>query len=175
MKYLRTENLVLFGFHTTMSASEPGAIKPFWKLETSETLDINSLDLSSKYLRPDVEDPCSRARGDRHKPLWKEQWYVSLVFFFFKSSFQIFTEPGVIIPEWTPLCQMTAMRSSSPFTPFGICTSSHRQFVVWFTSNFLRTFVKSLRPRAFWREVKVQLSVPVHWWCKSILLHHCSF
>ena len=39
------------------------------------------------------------------------------------------------------------------------------------------TFVKSLRPSAFWREVKVQLSVPVHW-CKwkwfSNIRHHSS-
>ena len=37
--------------------------------------------------------------------------------------------------------------------------------------------MKSLRPRAFWREVKVQLSVPVHW-CKwkwfSNIRHHSS-
>ena len=51
---------------------------------------------------------------------------------------------GVMTPVWTPLSQMTAILSSRPFTPFGI-------------------LVKSLIPKAFCLEVKVQLSVPVHW------------
>jgi len=49
---------------------------------------------------------------------------------------------GLMIPECTPLSQMTDILSSNPFTPFGI-------------------FVKSFSPIAFCLLLKVQLSVPV--------------
>ena len=51
---------------------------------------------------------------------------------------------GVMTPAWTPRSHMIAILSSIPLTPLGI-------------------LVKSLIPMAFCFEVKVQLSVPVHW------------
>ena len=142
------ENLVLFGFHTTMSASDPGAINPFWwSALFSETKDWHVLKasqlsklfpcLNGSDLRPDVEDPCSGAWGDRHKPLCNI--IVTNISFFVQCIaqelllFNIFFEPGVIIPEWTPLCQITAIRSSNPFTPFGICISSRWSFLFIFS------------------------------------------
>ena len=53
-----------------------------------------------------------------------------------------------------PLSQMTDILSSSPLTPLGI-------------------LVKSWRPMAFCLEVKVQLSVPVHW--RSPLCRYCRY
>ena len=79
---------------------------------------------------------------------------------------------GVMMPAWTPtvmagkyysadtkyfpapLSQMTDILSSSPLTPLGI-------------------LVKSWRPMAFCLEVKVQLSVPVHW--RSPLCRYCRY
>uniref|UniRef100_A0A6B0U432 Putative secreted protein n=1 Tax=Ixodes ricinus TaxID=34613 RepID=A0A6B0U432_IXORI len=51
---------------------------------------------------------------------------------------------GSILPVFTPFCQTTPMRSSTPLTPLGMR-------------------VKSSRPAAFWEEVKVQWSDPVVW------------
>ena len=95
-----------------------------------------------------------------------------------------FLSPGLIIPEWTPLSQITAIRSSIPFTPLGICrkmventfTFSEVLFLHWTTFfgsaehfHFLKYYILSAKP--LWSRWYQGLSV-LRWTCSC--LYQCT-
>ena len=95
-----------------------------------------------------------------------------------------FLSPGLIIPEWTPLSQITAIRSSIPFTPLGICrkiventfTFSEVSFLHWTTFfgsaehfHFLKYHILSAKP--LWSRWYQGLSV-LRWTCSC--LYQCT-